>query len=312
MKQIFVLFAGLFLLQSCTKSGSTLNNPAPTRDSLTAGWSFPQSDTTAYFDVFFINKDTGIAAGPNFLGRSFDGGLSWTSLPPQTSNSNLGMGSASHFTICYPFLNSTQDGGSTFKSINNATFYDCFYTNPNTCYAAGINQLYKSIDAGANWDTVSTFPTPDKNFRFIYFLNDSIGWMRSTGALYQTLDYGHTWSRIITSPGMPLQSLGIVQFLNPQVGVISDLGSGIGLTTDGGKSWKRILTIIGTDFSDAQFVTPQTGYVSYQKSIYRTSDGGASWQQVVRLATGTIIELHFIDENHGWAATSKGVLVYKP
>ncbi len=86
-------------------------------------------------------------------------------------------------------------------------------------------------DAGDHWKLV---PTKDAGF-FLFFVNESLGWMVAEKALYRTEDGGETWERANAPDG-----LRSVWFRDAQRGWAAGIRKGAWETSDGGKHWTRI------------------------------------------------------------------------
>ncbi|HKW96473.1 MAG TPA: YCF48-related protein [Bryobacteraceae bacterium] len=74
-----------------------------------------------------------------------------------------------------------------------------------------------------------------------------------------------------------------VSFVNQQVGYAAGKANTILKTTDGGKTWARLLeSRDGVDFHSIVFTSPTDGWAT-GRSLLHTSDGGESWQPAVPL-----------------------------
>ncbi len=205
-------------------------------------------------------------------------------------------------------------------------------SNPDLFYMGGVQGgIWKSTDYGQNWSNISDGELPGiaspigalavsaSNPKVIYagtgeadIRNDF-----ATGdGIYKSIDAGKTWryaglrdthmtTNLTIDPRNPnivyAASMGHVFAPNPERGVFK--------TTDGGKSWKRILYVNadtgGVDLSMDQH-HPDVLYASMWQArrfpwklvsggpgsgLYKTTDGGAHWTNVSRnrgFATGTL------------------------
>lgn len=132
-----------------------------------------------------------------------------------------------------------------------------------------------------------------------------------------------------TSPSTLAGDTGILQRFAPEstatwwAVVESNLTSQayVARTTDGGQTWRDVLTPAGEGVAASAFLNTDTAWVATGgpgtaiPPLYRTTDGGQTWQ---RLGTDPgACQLQFIDEIHGWcvdigaAAGSESVELYR-
>jgi photosystem II stability/assembly factor-like uncharacterized protein len=100
--------------------------------------------------------------------------------------------------------------------------------------------------------------------------------------LYITNDGGRTWfsywkTELNALSPFTSDNLYIV---DPQHAWASDRQSGtIYATADGGKSWQKLASSIGT-INAFSFIDDSNGWAITDSALWRTSDGGKHWQQV--------------------------------
>jgi len=103
--------------------------------------------------------------------------------------------------------------------------------------------------------------------------------------------------------------IGAVDFVSPRVGwVVALLATGevtLLRTADGGRSWKRQLSIQGDVHPQyMRFYSDKVGVFALlgtRPILYRTSDGGTTWALRPALAPGTsVVSWSFVDAEHGW------------
>lgn len=132
-----------------------------------------------------------------------------------------------------------------------------------------------------------------------------------------------------TSPSTVAGDTGILQSFAPEstttwwAVVESNLTSQgyVARTTDGGQTWRDVLTPAGEGVAASDFLNTETAWVATggpgtaNPPLYRTTDGGQTWQ---RLGTDPgACALQFVDQIHGWcvdigaAAGSEGVELYR-
>lgn len=213
-------------------------------------------------DVYFTHIDTGYAVGGSTILKTTNGGLTWTSqsVPPT----------------------------HTLNAI--------FFPSSNVGFAVG-DVVYRTVDAGATWDSVHVADEQWKapEFRSLFFFSDSVGIVVGD-AFRSTTDQGDTWIDGPYDFVMPGAST-VIDFIGNGVGFLGGwTGTTIGMfgivakTTDLGKTWTQSLGMEdksrGLRISSIEFVTPSVGWVvgsresgnpPYSRTrILHTSDGGAT------------------------------------
>lgn len=190
------------------------------------------------------------------------------------------------------------------------------------------NRIYRSTDIGKTWTKIIIEEASGKSLYKIYFTSKKQGWILGDGLLLKTIDGGISWSRasIPTTAALRLQtSLGkniwilgdLVLLRSTDYGnswekifiptkeefyikdicftdenngwAISSMSSGnILQTSNGGKNWTIIKTIVITDelpLNSIGFFDSNNGIISFGSSgsnsssakILKTSDGGKTW-----------------------------------
>ncbi|HVT45389.1 MAG TPA: YCF48-related protein [Thermoanaerobaculia bacterium] len=192
---------------------------------------------------------------------------------------------------------------------------------PETCWVAGDKStILYTADGGKSWqvqlggDPEST----DEDLAGIFFLDAKHGWaLTERSRLLATTD-GSTWVELGKMPALTRA----LWFTSPQTGFASDnhdstSQSHLNRTADGGKTWTRgsacsvdttidgLSRKLGCIVRDAQFVTPQSGFMGGGAAVAmgtsvaafsRTADGGNTWSSSVIPATE-----HQIDSIHFWS-----------
>lgn len=228
-------------------------------------WDHINSTNAILYSIYFINTDTGYAAGTNgTILKTINGGLIWDSLPS----------------------NSTK----TLSSV--------FFTDANTGYAAGNNgTILKTVNGGSTWEA-QTSGTTDK-LNSIYFIDANTGYIVGNyGTILKTSNGGSTWSPLTSGNGSDFFS---VFFTSSKTGfVVGGYFEGVLLKTDDeGDSWNMVgyhnnwLTSIY--FSDAN-----NGYaVGSSGALLRSTDAGNTWDSLIveTDTTPTPPVIVFVDTN---------------
>lgn len=238
-------------------------------------------------DVFFINENIGWAANGAFatVYKTINGGLSWTE---QLTETNLG-------------------GDYYFRNIE--------FLNENIGFLGTLNnELFKTIDGGSNWSTISNItPNPAAICGLETIGNSTVygcGAYFTPAFVIKSTDSGNTWQYIDMSSYA--NALVEVVFLNENTGFVSgrnDNGGIILQTTNGGTSWNELYNTntpgeyvwkmqvleSNTDviFGAVSSVHPNNG------SLIKTNDAGLTWSSFDAPETD-IQAVGFINENKGW------------
>jgi photosystem II stability/assembly factor-like uncharacterized protein len=239
-----------------------------------------------FFNLFFVNSQTGFAQGLNQLATTVDGGNSWS-----------------------------------VKTLPTDSAQTIFFVSPTEGFfgdQGAVPGLKKTIDAGNNWET-SFIDSITAIGYYHYFLNSDTGFVATgSGTFAITSDGGQIWQSergaLPANPYFPADpnyaSFNQLFFLDANKGFYA-CPDGIMETLNGGKSWQNILadSIDGNYLNTVnvvRFVDSITGYYKGLQAIYKTSDGGQTWSLNCRVGADELIGMYFLDAQNGWACTSKG------
>jgi photosystem II stability/assembly factor-like uncharacterized protein len=300
------------------------------------------TDRSAYLvfsQVHFFNPRRGLLVGrnpvtygsgkhtttfyfPAFL-ETFDGGISWSSVPGFTVSSIQAMGEGG--VVAHDggeTLRTTPDQGETWNSVVADPPCRCYYAPVSLAFldlrtgfvADRYGRIARTRDGGKSWigSAPPLFPRADADFKSVHFPTPDTGYVAgggdTTGRVFRTTDGGATWIPQASPIHLPLLA---VHFPLPLQGVaaggVSDtLGRNRGIllrTTDGGVTWEDKSQAGETTLRAVHFPTPRTGFVVGDQGVIRaTRDSGRTWNSV---ASGTSMDLdivHFLDENTGFIA----------
>lgn len=252
------------------------------------GWSVLNIPNAGrYDDVFFINPDTGWAAGgPNgWIRRTVNGGASWTL--QYTSPQYL-------------------------RSIE--------FMNADTGFAGSLNgQLYRTVNGGGTWiDIAANMTPPPSGICGLSAPGSNVlygcGLWAAPAYIYKSTDAGDTWSH--TSMSGLATRLVDIHFTHPDTGFATgtadpaSAGGVILRTTDGGASWTTVHTT--NTLTDIVWKIQRLDALRWFASIYseptnddtrmlRSADGGLTWEQITVSDEYTYVEaIGFVDALHGW------------
>jgi photosystem II stability/assembly factor-like uncharacterized protein len=211
--------------------------------------------------VFFPDANTGYIVGTyndpflmyisGYILKTTDGGITWTQLPFEPMQHSLLSVYFTDVNIGYAvggtnggwgpspaYIIKTIDGGATWTESSimpNVVLLSVCFPDDNTGYAAGNDIfdtngiIYKTIDAGATWDTLLTTVALNS----IYFTDINTGYaVGDYGIILKTTDGGINWfnqTNVITS-----SHLYSVYFPNIDTGYISGFYGTLLTTTNAG------------------------------------------------------------------------------
>lgn len=236
-------------------------------------------------DVFFLTRNTGFAIGQSgqFL-RSFDGGATWE---------DLSFGARSHFTIHgtdetdlwigtnQRILHSADTGRTWIEKgiFSGGNINTIHAINENVILAgssAGV--IYKSTNAGADWDTVHMVTTAIRSIAPIddqHYMATGFG-----GVILRSDNQGTTWS-VVAPPEAGLQ-YEEAYFLDGEGWLItSSFKKTMWHTSNNGATWEPITLPIERFWDGVFFMTPDTGIIigrsNAEGRAYITYTGGQTW-----------------------------------
>lgn len=187
----------------------------------------------------------------------------------------------------------------------------------------------ESIEANSQLEKLGSMAIDDGHVE-LHFVTATDGWLANGKRLWRTSDGGQTWDLVYK--GKPSWDISVriknLEFLNPQIGWMSDAVEGIYKTEDGGKTWRAW----GMPFPDGAIYSiriakdgkqawaagvvnrpPPKKYADKTlrpdryAAISHTVDAGKSWQRQVIPGTLGIAGLYFANEGEAWALGLPGL-----
>ncbi|RQO32552.1 hypothetical protein DBR32_02840 [Taibaiella sp. KBW10] len=212
-----------------------------------------------YFStIHFLNKDTGFVSSMGILGRTINGGDTFTTqeLIPE-----------SHYITNIHF-------------INQSTGFVSLVQQGNVAYR---DMIFKTIDCGNTWTPVYS-EIPETQQVFVYggitqmqFVNSQLGFAITTGApskMLKTSDGGNTWAQM---PGTMFAgfSLTDVHFISEQNGYVV-YNQRIYKTLNGGQTWSvQATSPADMLMMEIEMLDEQTGFASGH-GLFKTTNGGGT------------------------------------
>ncbi len=226
-------------------------------------WQNPKPFGSAgYYQCHFPNVNTGWVLGGNFVGKTTDGGVSWTKYFERS-----------------PFQ-----------------LYNLFVLNPNTAYVSGSQNIcYLTQNGGASWDTMRV---PGSLFQTdrIYFKNELTGFFTQGKNIARTTNGGLNWTVSVTPGSEPV---GSIKLFNDNDGImfcyVADSPARLYKTTNGGVNWVNPITISG-DLTEAAFFDLSTGWLCGNRLLVKTTNGGINWITQISDKSLSFNSLKFIND----------------
>jgi photosystem II stability/assembly factor-like uncharacterized protein len=197
----------------------------------------------------------------------------------------------------------TADGGLEWQSftVTNEDFRSVCMVNYEVHFVGGI-KLYKTIDGGSHWDTISDINYPVS----INFSDELNGIVTSAGGVFQTSDGGVTWTEI-PSGGTSVYETSVI-FDNTSI-TMGNIGgmvtySAVGMRSDAGEWYSfDVMSFPNSNaYTSVHFPTPDTGYFCMNQFNHWLP---GDHNQFVRLTNFTLDQNWFGD--YEWFFTSEVV-----
>ncbi len=158
-----------------------------------------------------------------------------------------------------------------------------------TDWAVGHAGVLESTDAGQTWDVVRVGVREPS---LVDFVDSQHGWIAGADALWGTVDGGRSWRRSAQIARCAV--VESVHFVSPGTGfaVTRERGADpvrgrslLSTTTDGGRTWHRLMTPTGAQ--SVCFQDSRTGWLGGSYGLYVTTDGGRVWESLRQHPSGT-------------------------
>lgn len=281
----------------------------------------PAGSGAAYYDICFLNAQTGFIAG-SYNVKTTDGGNTWTTqfdIPDSYSvNADAAAkklifsGGGTMLGANGRTLVSTIDNGTTYQQLS-ANIYidysDIFFLNDSTGYLASNNLLYKTTDYAESWKPLTTtFPAMGYPVRNMFFVDEQHGYA-TADKIYKTDNGGSTWAPTTTPDGQSQFSAVRLHFFDALQGVTIN-NNGIYRTVDGGSSWSPVQTTpVNIYLQDLAFAPNGKGVaVGFSGTAFISADHGGSWSPLNLATTQDLSCAYFYNDNVGFIGTTDSSL----
>ena len=153
--------------------------------------------------------------------------------------------------------------------------------------------LYKTIDAGLNWE-LSTINPPNEiiwaaaTFSDVFFKNEMEGWVFGNGLLKHTTDGGESWTTLFHNIDNSSNNDVMTEmcFSNDSTAYIAGYGAWIQQSTDYGATWETQHfngESVHDDYfmTDIAFTNSEEGYATTSHGLLKkTMNGGTDWEDI--------------------------------
>ncbi len=272
----------------------------------------------SYVDIDFLDCNHGVATGGGQITVTTDGGDTWIDKVRQDFVDNYIYINGMSYATATKLVIGTS-AGTIYNSPDQGTTLDPVFADPYFDFSSGNGQItglatfggdriwafgmrgawtpgviertvhFRSFDAGATWDTITTFPLGDQAAAItkLKFPSQDIGYAAGDkGRVYKTINGGTNWVDISPFPVLNdmISYTGISVLDNNTVFVT---GNGyprqvVYKTTDGGANWIDISPVITnmfmTYYSSIVMHDVNNGYLLMGGMVLITNDGGISWR----------------------------------
>ena len=281
----------------------------------------------------------------NRLLRTTDGGFSFDPIPSTESVLTVALGAPTR-ALAAGLSGVTLvsgDVGATWSSAGGrlaGRFTRLRATSGRLAAAAGLSgAVAKTTDGGRTWQSLRV-PTSE-DITDASFANRDVGYaLDLIGRVFRTRDGGATWRRVGTRSVRPqavlARSAGAVLLIGPH-GILRSSHRGlvavssraarraklfevdpagravvaygsrrIAMSTNGGRTWRRVTRPRHALILALDFVTPRLGFLLEQGGrMWKTRNGGRSWRDLPGIGTDNASGLSFSSPRNGYVVVSK-------
>jgi photosystem II stability/assembly factor-like uncharacterized protein len=198
------------------------------------------------------------------------------------------------------------------------------FNRDHTCFAAQQSGLYRSRDAGHNWQNVIASLSPDKPLAtqvVVFspdFEHDHMLFATSHGGILRSIDSGESWQIHLLPEPPPFASTFV---LSPNYALdgqafSATMEDGIFCSRDRGGHWAtwnfglldlEVLSLV----ISPRYKEDDTLIAGTESGIYRSKNGGRAWRVVnIPFEVGAVTSLAFaLDDSMLFAGTANGELL---
>lgn len=219
-------------------------------------------------DYSFVSLTEGYGASVvgNSMKVTTNGGTSWSTITPPTSNSLWGVSAVSSSTAYFVGTGGvfwkTTNGGLTSSAGSSGTttdLTDVVFTSATTGFiVVQTGQIKMTTNSGSSWTTVHT--QTGALLTEMYFADANTGFCVGSGGLVlKTTNGGTSWTQLTTNSTSYLQG---VHFFDDFNGIVVGTGGTILYTNDGGTTWYSLISGTTEMLFEVRMLSPVSAVVS--------------------------------------------------
>ena len=243
----------------------------------------------------FVNASTGfVKTSTGKIHKTNDYGNSWTTVNGPVNNapySEIAFLSPQKFVAIYDgVLYRTSDAGTSWIGptyISQSKFNHLYFANENVGFVYNGFEIFKTIDAGQNWELVGNMSNPTVFPQFMTYSELSKGVYLDTRRIHITTDIGYNFQQSFFTDN---------SFTWRAIDSYGDFICAIGdnalvlCSNDGGSNWAfRNFMPQQDELRDMRFFNDSTAIVVGSfPGTYRTGNGGKTW----------VYDEHYISEDN--------------
>jgi photosystem II stability/assembly factor-like uncharacterized protein len=256
MKKLYTL---LFLLSSL---------------SINAQWQYANFPVGGYVGALGVSNTTLFCTASGGVRTSTNNGANWQLNTAGIGAKKFVMNNAELYAIGSNINVTTDQGLNWKKLIIPATNFNSMIISLDTIYAATNTLLYKSIDKGTTWKTITIGLPIAGQINTLLFVGSDI-WAGTSKGIYTSTDYGKSWTLLNTSPGFTSTNVLTLSGTRVFAGTNSQ---GLYVSDDNGITWTKITTGIPVNAHFNILITKGTSlYAGTDSGVYRSTDNGMNW-----------------------------------
>ncbi len=248
-----------------------------------SGYSLSQQDgrsDQSFYDVHFTDASTGVAVGTaGTIRRTTNGGATWDTLPsPAAWNLN-----------------------------------GVFFINENRGWVVSHYGIYRTTDAGENWETQYETNGFYDSYNSVYFTSADFGIvvgynqnLGGSGTILRTTNGGLNWA---IPPSGTTWELTDAYFIGANTWAVVGLGGRILRSTDGGINWDNQTTGTSNDLKGVAFTDTDNGWAIGSTVILRTTNGGTNWEEDLYNQFYLLEDIFLVGSNIKYVVGQNGIIL---
>ncbi len=272
-------------------------------------WEFMYQAQTDLQAVFFIDQNTGWAAGWGELLKTTDGGSSWEEQETGVSSRFLDvffLNQNKGWLLAYPDkLLTTEDGGTTWTidTLSTTIMNKIHFYNNNDGILTGNGKMMSTTDGGTEWSVRSI--TPGGWFDGISVIGDSTIYLAgSYSNLTKSTDLGNSWTPARLDEFNDLYSVSMRS--TTEGAAVGAEGTIIKKT---GGRWLSGLKSTSQDLNSVYALSGNAAVAAGDSgTIIKSFDGYLHWTHMASPTVSDLYAIQFVD-GAGWIAGDNGTVL---